>query len=218
MTITIVSGGQTGADRGAMAAAIQLGLPFGGWAPRGFIAEDGTIPDIYRWSMRESTSPNWGVLTRLNVQDSDATLIVSFAAELTGGSDYTARAAKQQKKPCKHLVLPQGDGCVPVDLRAAILEWLRDKHVLVLNVAGPRESREPGIDAAVCKTLTWLLEPIAVREMEHLVEVAELLQDLIPDAPTGGPPRDASLRFQVDIDCAVPGWNGIATLNTKDTP
>lgn len=191
MSLTIVSGGQTGADRGAFKAAIQLGLPYGGWAPRGFIAEDGTIPDIYRANMRESSSPNYGMRTRLNVQDSDATLILSFAAELSGGSDFTGRTAKQQKKPCKHLVLPQGNGCVPDDLRAILLEWIRERHIAVLNVAGPRESKEPGIEAAVCKTMTWLLEPIAVDEMKQVVAVVNTLADLSPPSRPRGDSAEA---------------------------
>ena len=41
--VKIVSGGQTGVDRGALEAAMALGLDFGGWSPHGWIAEDGTI-------------------------------------------------------------------------------------------------------------------------------------------------------------------------------
>ena len=51
--IKIVSGGQTGVDRGALEAAVALGLEFGGWAPHGWIAEDGTIPAEYQVKMKE---------------------------------------------------------------------------------------------------------------------------------------------------------------------
>ena len=54
--VTIVSGGQTGVDRGALEAAVALGLEFGGWAPHGWIAEDGTIPAQYREKMQEYPS------------------------------------------------------------------------------------------------------------------------------------------------------------------
>ena len=37
----IISGGQTGVDRGALDAAIALGLDHGGWCPLGRLAEDG---------------------------------------------------------------------------------------------------------------------------------------------------------------------------------
>ena len=43
----IVSGGQTGADRGGLDAARAVGLPHGGWCPKGRQAEDGTIPLHY---------------------------------------------------------------------------------------------------------------------------------------------------------------------------
>ena len=42
--LRIVSGGQTGVDRGALQAAMALGLDWGGWAPKGWRAENGPIP------------------------------------------------------------------------------------------------------------------------------------------------------------------------------
>ena len=155
----IVSGGQTGADRGGLDAAIQLGLGYGGWAPKGWRAEDGSIPEIYRAHMRESVREDYGLRTRLNVQDSDATLIVSFADQLTGGSDYTAKQAKAQRKPCKHLVLPaRGKTRITDAVRSAILEWVSENNVSVLNVAGPRESKESGLQQAVRDALVWIFE------------------------------------------------------------
>lgn len=50
MMFKIVSGGQTGVDRAGLEAAIAIGLPYGGWVPKGRIAEDGTVP-------RESGAP-----------------------------------------------------------------------------------------------------------------------------------------------------------------
>ena len=44
--LKIVSGGQTGVDRGALQAAMDLGLDWGGWAPKGWRSEDGTIPPV----------------------------------------------------------------------------------------------------------------------------------------------------------------------------
>ena len=41
--IRIVSGGQTGVDRAALAWAIRRGVPCEGWCPKGRRAEDGTI-------------------------------------------------------------------------------------------------------------------------------------------------------------------------------
>lgn len=94
LVTAIVSGGQTGADRGGLQAAIDLGLGWGGWAPQGWRAEDGEVPTVYREHMRESASPHYGLRTRLNVQDSDGTLIVSFAENLSGGGPDRRRAER----------------------------------------------------------------------------------------------------------------------------
>jgi hypothetical protein len=43
----IISGGQTGVDRGALDAALVHAFPCGGWCPADRSAEDGRIPDRY---------------------------------------------------------------------------------------------------------------------------------------------------------------------------
>jgi putative molybdenum carrier protein len=181
MKLTIVSGGQTGADRGAFDAAIALGLDFGGWAPAGFAAEDGRIPEIYASHMREAADTgergrNVALRTRLNVQDSDATLIVSFAEHLTGGSKFTASTAKQQRKNCQHLVLPaRGQTRIPDAVRSALLAWLRTHHVEHLNVAGPRESKEPGLQEAVRDALVWIFEDEVAEDLRAGADVLNAL-------------------------------------------
>ena len=84
--IKIVSGGQTGVDRGALQAAMDLVLDWGGWAPKGWRAENGTIPPLYREKMLEHASANYLGRTRRNVVDSHATLIVTNAYPLSGGT------------------------------------------------------------------------------------------------------------------------------------
>lgn len=185
MTLTIVSGGQTGSDRGGMDAAIRLGLDYGGWATADYKAEDGAIPAIYASKMKACSSREYNLRTRLNVQDSDATLIVSYAETLTGGSDFTARECRRQRKPCRHLVLPRGRGQVTPELRSTLLDWLANNHVAVLNVAGPRESKEPGVQAATCAVLIWILDGVAVEELGNLTEQLALIAGAIDsDAPT----------------------------------
>lgn len=44
----IVSGGQTGADQAGLDAAINLGIPYGGWIPKGRLTEDGPLPEKYQ--------------------------------------------------------------------------------------------------------------------------------------------------------------------------
>lgn len=149
----IVSGGQTGADRGGLDAAMALGLAHGGWCPRGRRAEDGPI--AARYALRETVARDHAVRTEMNVIDSDATLIVSRGA-LAGGSALTARLASAHQKPCLWLDLDAVDRAGAV---ARTRAWLERHRVGVLNVAGPRESQCPGIAADVS---ALLVEALAV--------------------------------------------------------
>ena len=126
----IVSGGQTGVDQGALDAAIALGLEHGGWCPRGRICEQGVIPARFR--LQETDSERYAVRTERNVVDSDATLIVHYGP-LTGGTALTAELAERHRRPCYCVDLAAG----PPDLED-LRRWLREHHVRVLNVAGPR--------------------------------------------------------------------------------
>lgn len=153
----VVSGGQTGADRGGLDAALALGLPVGGWAPLGFRAEDGRIPAIYAKHMHEAPSSSYYERTRLNVRDSHGTLVLSFAEHLLGGSAQTLREARRIGRPCHHLWLSRIGQIGQIDPIAETLAWLRRREILILNVAGPRESKEPGIRDAVQAAMTRVL-------------------------------------------------------------
>ena len=76
--ITILSGGQTGADRAALDFAIEFGLAHGGWCPRGRLAEDGPIDE--RYDLTETPSRRYNQRTEWNIRDSDATVVFSITA------------------------------------------------------------------------------------------------------------------------------------------
>jgi hypothetical protein len=140
----IVSGGQTGADRAALDWAIRHGIAHGGWCPAGRRAEDGPIPAIYQ--LTETPSKSYQQRTKWNVRDSDATLILSQGPEISGGSKRTQEYAEALGKPCLHLH-------AGLDRVALLDEFLTKHAVATLNVAGPRESTEPGIGEFVEVTL-----------------------------------------------------------------
>jgi len=144
----IISGGQTGVDRGALDFALEMGFECGGWCPRGRIAEDGTIP--HRYPLTESDSRKYQVRTRKNVLESDGTLIL-FAAELSGGTALTKHYAQQAGKP---VFLYNLDAPTP---HQEVRDWLKRYQITTLNVAGPRESNVPGIAARTITTLNKLL-------------------------------------------------------------
>ena len=136
----IISGGQTGADRGALDAAIELGLEHGGFCPAGRRAEDGRIPD--RYQLVETDTPAYAARTERNVVAADATLLVTRGTP-TGGSALTASLARARGCSLYHVDLAR-PGTVE-ERAAALREWLDARSVTVLNVAGPRESGCPGI-------------------------------------------------------------------------
>ncbi len=135
----IVSGGQTGVDQGALDAAIKLGIAYGGWCPKGRLAENGTIPDHY--TLVETDSSDYASRTRRNITDSDAVLIFvpRLPLPIIDGTVLTIDEAKAQAKPFFIVNLAQG-----VDINA-MTQWVRDSEVTILNIAGPRESSYPGI-------------------------------------------------------------------------
>ncbi|MBC8244792.1 MAG: putative molybdenum carrier protein [Verrucomicrobia bacterium] len=135
----IVSGGQTGVDRAALDWALANGVACGGWCPLGRWAEDGPIDA--RYPLRETPEANPAQRTEWNVRDSDGTLIVSLAKRLAGGTRLTADLAKRLAKP--HLIVTQTDGDLPAQAES-LRRFIAEHGVAVLNVAGPRESGEPG--------------------------------------------------------------------------
>ena len=152
--LTIVSGGQTGADRAALDFAIEHGISHGGWCPRGRRAEDGPIPSLYL--LRETPSRHYSQRTQWNVRDSDATLIFSIVARLTGGTRLTVETARRLGTPALHLSREDSDS----DIEAAaskLQRFLSEHKVERLNIAGPRSSQEPEVAAFVVNVLKLAL-------------------------------------------------------------
>jgi hypothetical protein len=144
----IVSGGQTGADRAALDWAAARGVAHGGWCPRGRRAEDGPIAPAY--GLRETPSADYAQRTEWNVRDSDGTVIITLGSGLGGGSRLTAEVAAAIGRPCLHLSRERdGD-----EAGAQLAAFLTTHGIRTLNVAGPRASSEPGIEAFVARVLT----------------------------------------------------------------
>ena len=123
-------------DRAALDCAIDLDIPHGGWCPAGRRAEDGIIPQHYH--LVETASPEYADRTRKNVEDSDGTLVLN-RNRLEGGTAATLGFARSCGKPVMVVDLdsPPATG----DIR----DWLVANDIKHCNVAGPRESKIPGI-------------------------------------------------------------------------
>jgi Circularly permutated YpsA SLOG family len=148
----IVSGGQTGVDRGALDAALAASFPCGGWCPQGRRAEDGAIPE--RYPLDEMSVPGYRPRTRQNVIDSDATLIVFFGAP-SGGTLETLRIAEGVGRP----VLTLDASSKPVEIAAVeAAAFIEQNAIATLNVAGPRESTHAGSGDYARALVSRLLE------------------------------------------------------------
>lgn len=149
---TIVSGGQTGADRAALDWAIGRGIVHGGWCPKGRLATDGPLAPIYQ--LTETESAGYRQRTKLNVQGSDATLIFNLG-ELDGGTRQTVRFAQTLKKP--HCFF-QIDQMTRDDIAREVGAWSEQGQYAVLNIAGPSEEKRPSIYARVMDILDLCME------------------------------------------------------------
>lgn len=152
----VISGGQTGADRAGLLAALEVGLSTGGWMPSGFIAHDGPHPEYASlFGIRETVSVKYPSRTKRNVRESDATLrlAVDFT---TPGELLTLRMVRQHGRP--HFDIDPRDPPSP----ATAAQWLIDNRVRVLNVAGNAESRMEGLQE-MCREYLVLVFRAMVR-------------------------------------------------------
>ncbi|MBN2173714.1 MAG: putative molybdenum carrier protein [Bacteroidales bacterium] len=134
--IFIISGGQTGVDRAALDFAIDHNIPCGGWCPKGRKAEDGIIPAKY--PLKEADSEHFPIRTRQNIEHSDGTLII-YCRKFDAGTGLTLQLCKKLRRP--FTVIKVTDE-LPLQVFS---HWLKDHGITILNIAGPRESSEPGI-------------------------------------------------------------------------
>jgi len=168
MTLKILSGGQTGVDRAALDAAMNCGMPHGGWCPKERRAEFNTIiPKKY--FLQETDSSDYAERTKLNVRDADATLIFANKKILqkSKGTLLTIQEAEKQHKP--YLL---------IDLSAMtdaefIKEWISKNKISILNIAGPRESQHPGIYKIVYEFLKKMFFEL-LKENSHVTLRAKL--------------------------------------------
>ena len=133
----IISGGQTGVDRAALDVALKHGIDAGGSCPTGRLDEFGRIPDCY--PLKELENGGFTERTLQNVKDSDGTVII-YPGKLSGGTDQTVRFCIEQRRP--RLLIDASK--IPIKEAAKLIaDFVREKQIDILNVAGPRESEWP---------------------------------------------------------------------------
>ena len=165
----IISGGQTGVDRGALDAALDARFPCGGWCPADRRAEDGPISD--RYPLTETIETEYPVRTRKNVEDSDATLILA-PGDLTGGTRYTRQFCEQAGRRCLVIDADNHEADRAVALAA---RFVSENGVRVLNVAGPRETGWAGASDYARAVIAGLIDRVQSDSDRSAAENSERL-------------------------------------------
>ena len=149
----VISGGQTGADEGALAGALLAGVATGGTAPAGYKTERGSNMNLWNtYHLEAHESQEYWPRTLCNVLDSDGTLIIGHYE--SRGSRLTKNYCLEHGKPVLCVPWPTGED--EVARINEILNWINKHEIRVLNVAGNRESGNPGIQEATCHLICKL--------------------------------------------------------------
>lgn len=98
---------------------------------------DGRIPEVH--TLVETPTSGYKRRTEWNVRDSDGTIIFTLGYEVTGGSLKTSEFTEKHRKPCLHVPSSMKD------VENVICDFVRGNQIQMLNIAGSREGKDPGI-------------------------------------------------------------------------
>lgn len=140
----IISGGQCGADiAGLDAGKLFPNITIGGYIPKGFRTEEGLKPEYKElYGLKETESRNYLVRTELNVKNSYGTLIIGKLD--SAGCKATRKFCKRHKKPCKHIFWDSEIKLTNI-INNELVSWISSNNITILNIAGNRENKNPGI-------------------------------------------------------------------------
>jgi len=149
----VISGGQTGADQGGLQAAYMLKIPTGGWIPKGFRTEKGASPELKVLGLTETETDSYVPRTRLNAKDSDGTIRIASNWGSVG-EKCTLKGIRDYNKPYVD-VDPKNDFSEQVE---TVKAWFQENDIRIVNIAGNRESKSPGIQEFTVKFLLKVFE------------------------------------------------------------
>ena len=159
----VISGGQSGSDVAALKAAKDIGIPTGGFIPKGFKTLDGPRTEYAMlYNLTEHYSSSYVPRTYQNVRDADGTIRIAHNFN-SSGEICTLKAINQYKKPYFDIIVKNTQSfTTPEEMspkKAA--DWIKNNNIKILNVAGNSEKTSPGIEFFAHKYLVSLFKELA---------------------------------------------------------
>ena len=135
----ILSDGRTGVGRAALDAALQSGLPCGGWVSRGTLGREDATSQRYQLEELPAIDPKLAIVH--NVKAADGTLIISFG-KLTVLPQHALRMTLKHKKQLLGIDLEQYS---VFEAASLVSSWLASHHIRTLFVTGNDQSEYPAV-------------------------------------------------------------------------
>jgi len=202
----IISGGQIGADQGALDVAIKYSIPHGGWIQKGRKTQSGMIPRKYH--LDEMSTASFKDRIEKNVIDSNGSVIITYGT-ITGGADYCRKMAQKHGRPCLHIDLNTiSEFTAAIRLHA----WIIENDIEVLNVNGSRASE----DSSIYKDIMEVIESAVLLGYVETPSGEQWTDHKKDDMPEKLPPATASVDETVSrIIIDMPLKDRIKIANMK---
>lgn len=188
----IISGGQTGADIAGIDAAIENGMLYGGWLPKGRKTENGPLDSRYS-GMTEMPVGRYLERTERNVKDSDGTVIFTHG-KLPGGWSLLNEYATKHNKPLLHLDLDVFSEPTAVE---TISEWIDQHGVQTLNVGGSQASKDEYIYDDVHSIIKTLINKTKAAEFSQNQQTPPVENSSLHAT---SPPQDTEDDFLLELE------------------
>lgn len=128
----VISGGQTGADQGGLAAAFMYSILTGGVAPNDFMTANGPMIQMLEGTYGLEARGTYKSRTWENVEQSNGTIRCCIDFNSTG-EICTLNAIQAYRKPYIDVDLLKQPVC------SKISTWIINNNIKILNIAGNRE-------------------------------------------------------------------------------
>ena len=207
----IISGGQTGAGRAALDAAMKLGIAHGGWVLPGRMTEDGPLPEKY--VLNEMPDRNISERTKKNIKEAGGTLILSHD-KFREQFDFIKKISERFSKPLLHIDL---HSTIAFNAATRINDWIVDNGISVLNVMGPRDEQDPKIYQATLDIIqaVFFLN-LTESNMSNPLRAGHHPKD---DLPPATPPKTVADAVDLILaDMSLKNRSTMANLREEELP